>query len=80
MVVLNVTHVPGALTLWPDLIQRRFQPRLNRRLGSVMLLEEYPGVEALETRLAIVNNPYASKPVPPAFISRLEGALRARFP
>jgi hypothetical protein len=37
LIMVEMSAVPGAFTVWEPLIRRRFQPAIHRRLGAVSL-------------------------------------------
>jgi hypothetical protein len=39
MIPHNVSNIPDSIADWMPLIERRFQPQLNRRSGAVVLFK-----------------------------------------
>ena len=73
VLVLDVTAVPGSLEAWEPIAGRALQPKLNTRLGAIVLLEQGQAGDPLRTRLRWIVRPnrYAAKPVPPTFLAAL---------
>ena len=40
LVVMDITRMPNGIKAFAPLVQRRFQPGLNRRFGAVALFQE----------------------------------------
>lgn len=71
LLVMDVSTIPRALQSWPALVQRRFQPKINRRFGAVVLLERCCGPREVELRCVTLENPHARKPLPRALLDGL---------
>ena len=73
VLVMDVSRVPRGIARWAPLIERRFQPEINRRCGAVMLLDIWtvspPAAVRLRSRL--LRNPHACKPVPAEIVEQL---------
>ncbi len=74
MVVMDVSAaLPFGFEPWVPFISRWFQPRLNRRLGAVVLVQTHNQAPALIRRCAVVTNPHAYKPLPLSLVDGLRG-------
>jgi len=74
MVVMDVsTALPFGFEPWVPFITRRFQPRLNRRFGAVVLVQTQNQAPALIRHCAVIANPHAYKPLPHNLVDGLHG-------
>jgi hypothetical protein len=78
LVLIDTTHVPGALSTWEPLLLRRLQPTINTRIGGIALLSwgihlHDPGL-ALKSSTRFVSNSYARRPLPPVIGERVVSA------
>lgn len=65
LVWLDVSTVNGANVDWPPLIQRRFQPNINTRIGGVILFNTTASSdEKVQTSWTFLLNPNARCPLP----------------
>ncbi len=71
LLAMDVTKVPGGIRTWTPLIERRFQPTRNRRIGAVALFSSGLSVHrgALLRRWTVLCNPHALNPVPQSLLS-----------
>lgn len=66
LVWLDVSTVNGADVDWPPLIERRFQPNINTRIGGVILSTTTMRSDGrIETSWRLLLNPHARCPISP---------------
>jgi hypothetical protein len=67
LLAMDVSQVPGGMKDWAPLLQKRFQPTRNRRIGAVILYEQ-GGLVGLKMqvwqRWRVLRNPHAYMPIP----------------
>lgn len=64
IVCLDVSNVPGGLSLWTPLIRRRFQPRINTRISGVLLFSTVlRTMEKPYTGGTLLINEHAARPL-----------------
>ncbi len=71
ILVMDVSAVPGGIKSWSSLIQRRFQPDINRRFGAVVLLSSYIESTGISARCSVLQNQYAYKRPPKCLLDAL---------
>jgi hypothetical protein len=72
VLIIDVTQAGGGFSTWTPLIQRRFQPTINRRFGAVALYQSYTTIGGKVGRLwTTLWNEYAYQPVPQEFLDNL---------
>lgn len=81
LLVMDVSAIPGAISIWCPLVQRRFQPTRHRRFGAVGLFHLSPaeGRPAISRRWVPIQNPHAIRSVPKSLLEgmrRLDGQVR----
>ena len=68
LIIIDISSVPGALSVWKPLILRRLQPNINTRISAVCLIRWATHCRengfALVPEVCLVVNPHASKPLP----------------
>jgi hypothetical protein len=64
MIFLDLSSVIGSYEEWGPLIQRRLQPRINTRIGGVILYQTRGGVHGPTMAGIFLSNPYALHPLP----------------
>ncbi len=64
IVWLDVSTIVGGIDEWVPLIQRRFQPSINRRISAVVLFSTVIGSGGLKTTWQLLSNPNARTPIP----------------
>jgi len=68
MVVIDVSSVPGGLKRWPELIARRLQPNLNRRISGVLITESSITGASMKTEKKLVKHPNPIHSLPEDFL------------
>jgi hypothetical protein len=68
LIVLDISNIPGSLKAWSELISRRLQPNLHRRIGAVLLVKHAISIKSLEIQKSLVAHPNPYKAVPEEFI------------
>ena len=73
VVVLDVSRVIGGMKSWVPLVKRRFQPKINRRCGAVVLLRSVNSVfpPAMNLNTLVLSNQHAYRPVPTPLLDQL---------
>ena len=71
ILVMDVSRVPDGIRCWSPLIQRRFQPNINRRFGAVVLLSSYIEAAGISRRCSVLQNQYAYKKPPKCILDNL---------
>lgn len=64
LLVMDVSSIPDGIRRWTPLIQRCVQPNRNKRFGAVVLFFCYFQDATIKTRLRVLRNPYAYRPIP----------------
>jgi hypothetical protein len=72
VLAIDVSHAAGSIRGWTPLIERRFQPALNRRLGAVVVYQLSETHPAIKYRWRALRNPHAYQPVPDALLVAIE--------
>jgi len=75
IIVLDTSFIPASLKVWSELIKRRLQPNLHRRIGAVLLVQEAISDRSLEIQKSLVAHPKPYNPLPEEFI-KLTNAYR----
>jgi hypothetical protein len=63
ILIMDVTEVPDGIVGWTPLIQRRFQPTQNRRIGAVVMFEE-EFIGTIQRTWQVLRNNYAYRRPP----------------
>lgn len=72
ILVMDISRVPAGIRCWSPLIQRRFQPNINRRFGAVVLLAGYIATAGIISwRCSVLQNQYAYKQPPKCLLDDL---------
>ena len=73
VLVMDVSRIPCGVDQWAPLIERRFQPKMNRRCGAAILLDIWTvsPPAAVQLRSRLLKNPHACRPVPAEFFELL---------
>jgi hypothetical protein len=73
ILAIDVTNIPGSIPDWIPLIERRFQPNLNRRFGAVVLFTRVNQLHSANIirGYRILRNPHAYRPVPDALLAAI---------
>ena len=71
VLVMDLSAVPGGMNGWRPLLERRFQPTLNRRFSAVILFQT--SVEGIARKWVVIPNPYAYTALPNSLVLRLDG-------
>lgn len=72
VLAIDVSHAAGSIRGWTPLIERRFQPTLNRRLGAVVVYQLSETHPAIKYRWRALRNPHAYQPVPDSLLMAIE--------
>ena len=72
ILVMDLSHIPIGIRKWSPLIERRFQPRLNRRFGAVALFDNPHAVVGSQRRWKVLCNEHAYHPIPIRLLHSLE--------
>lgn len=68
MIVMDVSNVPGGFRRWPELIMRRLQPQLNRRIATVLISENSLALKKMMTEKKVILHPNPLHSLPAAFL------------
>lgn len=70
MIILDISSVPAGLKGWPELIKRRLQPNLNRRIGAVLLIQRRIAVnhKSVEVQKNLIIHPNPLHPLLEKFL------------
>ncbi len=73
LLVMDVSGIPGGIRSWSALIQRRFQPKRNRRFGAVVLFASHMQIKnaTVKTQWSVLQNPYAYRPLPESLLNAI---------
>jgi hypothetical protein len=73
VLVLDISQVIGGMKSWVPLLKRRFQPKMNRRCGAVVLLDSDISAiaPAVNVKTLVLSNQYACRPVPAPLLEEL---------
>jgi hypothetical protein len=74
VLAMDVSNIPGSIPDWMPLIERRFQPNLNRRFGAVVLFKRVNQLHNANILRGyrVLRNPHAYRPVPEALLGAIE--------
>lgn len=68
LIVMGLSGIPGGFKHWPELIRRRLQPNLNRRIGGVLLTESAITGKSMENRKVLIEHPNPFRTLPQEFV------------
>jgi hypothetical protein len=68
LIVMDVSNVPGGFKRWPELIMRRLQPKLNRRIDAVLFSENLLTLKKRVTTKKVILHPNPLHSLPAAFL------------
>lgn len=73
ILAIDVSNIPGGIPDWTPLIERRFQPNLNRRFGAVVLFTRVNQLHNanIVRGYRVLRNQHAYRPVPEAVLTAL---------
>jgi len=73
ILAIDVTNIPGGLSDWRPLIERRFQPNLNQRFSAVVLFTRVNQLHKANILRGyrVLPNPHAYRPVPDALLQAI---------
>lgn len=71
ILVMDISKVPSGIKCWSPLIQRRFQPRINRRFGAVILFASYIESAGFSRHSCVLQNPHAYRQPPKCLLDDL---------
>jgi len=71
ILVMDISRVPAGIRCWSPLIQRRFQPNINRRFGVVVVLSSFIEAAGISRRCSVLQNQYAYKQPPKCLLDNL---------
>jgi hypothetical protein len=71
VVVMDLSGVPTTMKDWRLLLERRFQPKVNRHFSAAILFRALPEAKGIVREWAVVPNPYARRPLPDSLFLRL---------
>lgn len=57
LIVMDVSGIPGGFKLWPELIKRRLQPKLNRRISGVLITDSCITDKKMVTQKSLIKHP-----------------------
>lgn len=72
LIVIDITNIPGGLKGWTEIIKRRLQPQLNRRIGAVLLVQRYISKGSMKTNKIIIEHPNPWHTLPNKFLEVLK--------
>jgi len=68
LIIVDVSSVPSGLKRWPELIRRRLQPNLNRRISGVLITESSISGKSMKIEKKFLEHPNPIHPLPQDFI------------
>jgi hypothetical protein len=68
LIIVDVSSVSGGLKRWPELIRRRLQPNLNRRISGVLVTESSISGKSMKTEKKFIEHPNPIYPLSQDFI------------
>ncbi|MBN2295526.1 MAG: hypothetical protein JXM70_24060 [Pirellulales bacterium] len=71
ILVMDISRVPAGIRCWSPLIQRRFQPNINRRFSAVVLLSSCIEATGISRHCSVLQNQYAYKKTPKCLLDNL---------
>jgi hypothetical protein len=71
VVFLDLSRVIDGISEWEPLIRRRLQPNINTRISAVVLFSTTLATNGPETKMTVIGNPYAKKPLTSAVLQQL---------
>ncbi len=78
ILVMDLRGVQAGIKNWIPLIQRRFQPNINTRIGGVILYGQSgldDGMRPLEKEFMVLRNQYAARHLPESFFEKIESVF-----
>lgn len=69
LIIIDVSSVSGGLKRWPELIAKRLQPNLNRRIGGVLVTESSISGKSMKVEKRFIEHPNPIHPLPQDFIT-----------
>lgn len=78
ILIIDTSSVLNGTDIWQPLIQRRFQPTINTRIGAVVLTEWINGRWGRESDSVVLTNPHASIPIDRTVVAKLNEAFPAK--
>jgi len=57
LIVMDVSGIPGGFKLWPELIKRRLQPKLNRRISGVLITDNFITNKKMIVQKSLIKHP-----------------------
>jgi hypothetical protein len=76
LIMVQVSHAPGAFRSWEPILRRRLQPNLHTRVSAICLfrsgLGPSPGGEAWIPRTKLILNTHAKHPLPDWIAQQLQ--------
>jgi|ERR1044072_1087240 hypothetical protein len=73
ILAIDVSNLPGTMNRWRELLLRRFQPKVNRRFGAIVLFNR---INQLSTSkivrcCLVLKNQYAYQEVPSSIVAKM---------
>src|SRR5712691_436533 len=69
LLAIDISRSAGSIRGWTPLIERRFQPTQNRRLGGVVVYQLVGTTPAIKHKWRALRNRHAYKPIPDALLT-----------
>lgn len=57
LIVMDVSGIPGGFKRWPELVRRRLQPNLNRRISGVLIAENSISGKTMIVTKNLISHP-----------------------
>jgi hypothetical protein len=57
LIIVDVSNAAGGLKRWPELIRRRLQPNLNRRISAVLITQSSISTRSSKTENRLIEHP-----------------------
>ncbi len=67
LIVIDVSSIPGGFKRWPYLISARLQPKLNRRINAVLIVQNEISVKKMITKKMLIRHPNPIHQLPEQF-------------
>ena len=68
LIIVDVSSVAGGLKRWPELMEGRLQPSLNRRIGGILIAENSISGKSMKTEKRFIEHPNPIHPLSRDFI------------